>query len=107
MAIKYQPFLSKTLRTILYHPAPFSLPSQATTPSGGMPTSYKATTGRMGAGWYKTVRRVLDRNGWYFMATEVLECRSCHRKVAGWSQGILDQLDIAHREEFPAVLTYK
>ena len=61
----------------------------------------------MGAGWYKTVRRVLDRDGWYFMATECLECRPCGRKVAGWSQGILEQLDLAHREQFPAVLTYK
>lgn len=61
----------------------------------------------MGAGLYKTVRRVLDRSGWYFMGTEYLQCGSCQRKVAGWSQGILEQLDIAHREEFPAVLTYK
>ena len=60
-----------------------------------------------GAGWYKTVRRVCDRNGWYFMATEYMECSSCHKKVVSWSQGILDQLDIAHREQFPAVLTYK
>ena len=61
----------------------------------------------MGAGLYKTVRRVCDRNGWYFMATEYMECSSCHKKVVSWSQGILDQLDIAHREQFPAVLTYK
>ena len=60
-----------------------------------------------GAGWYKTVRRVCDRNGWYFMATEYMECSSCHKKVVSWSQGILDQLDIAHLEQFPAVLTYK
>ncbi|KAG7454080.1 hypothetical protein MATL_G00263900 [Megalops atlanticus] len=61
----------------------------------------------VGAGFYKTVRRVLDRSGWYFMGTEYLECGSCHRKVAGWSQDILEQLDMAHREQFPAVLTYK
>ncbi|XP_028451543.1 uncharacterized protein LOC114566902 [Perca flavescens] len=60
-----------------------------------------------GAGLYKTVRRVLDRSGWYFMGTEYLECSSCHKRVPGWSQDILEQLDIAHREEFPAVLTYK
>ncbi|CAL8307696.1 unnamed protein product [Arctogadus glacialis] len=61
----------------------------------------------MGAGLYKTVRRVLDRSGWYYMATENLQCPSCGKKVAGWSQDILEQLDVAHREEFPAVLTYK
>ncbi|XP_041947807.1 uncharacterized protein LOC121708916 [Alosa sapidissima] len=61
----------------------------------------------MGAGLYRTVRRVLDRSGWYHMGTEYLQCPSCHKKVAGWSQDILEQLDIAHREQFPAVLTYK
>ncbi|CAL8266760.1 unnamed protein product [Boreogadus saida] len=61
----------------------------------------------MGAGLYKTVRRVLDRSGWYYMATEYLQCPSCGKKVVGWSQDILEQLDVAHREEFPAVLTYK
>src|SRR4029434_6179638 len=29
VAMKYQPSLSKTLRTVLYHPVPISLPSQA------------------------------------------------------------------------------
>ncbi|CAL8272452.1 unnamed protein product [Boreogadus saida] len=46
-------------------------------------------------------------SGWYYMATECLQCPSCGKKVAGWSQDILEQLDVAHREEFPAVLTYK
>ncbi|KAL2082093.1 hypothetical protein ACEWY4_021911 [Coilia grayii] len=59
------------------------------------------------AGLYETVRRVLDMSGWYFMATECLECSSCHKKVAGWSHDVLEQLDITHREEFPAVLTYQ
>ncbi|XP_052472153.1 uncharacterized protein LOC128028874 [Carassius gibelio] len=58
-------------------------------------------------GMYKTVRRVLDVSGWYFMATEYLECRSCKKKLAGWSQDILNQLDPVHREMFPAVLTYR
>ncbi|XP_058509620.1 uncharacterized protein LOC131475475 [Solea solea] len=61
----------------------------------------------MGAGLYKTVRRVLDMSGWYFMATEYLECPACHKKIVSWSRDILDQLDLAHRNEFPAVLTYK
>ncbi|KAL2082094.1 hypothetical protein ACEWY4_021912 [Coilia grayii] len=59
------------------------------------------------AGLYETVRRVLDMSGWYFMATECLECSSCHKKVAGWSHDVLEQLDITHREEFPAVVTHR
>lgn len=58
-------------------------------------------------GLHNTVRRVLDMSGWYFIATEYLECSSCKKKVAGWSQDILDQLDLIHREKFPAVLTYR
>ncbi len=58
-------------------------------------------------GMYKTVRRVLDVSGWYFMGTEYLECRSCKKKLAAWSKDILDQLDPVHREKFPAVLTYR
>ncbi|XP_076842439.1 uncharacterized protein LOC143487016 [Brachyhypopomus gauderio] len=58
-------------------------------------------------GTYKTVRRVLDFSGWYFMATEDLECHRCKKKVAGWSQDILDQLDPVHREKFPVILTYR
>lgn len=60
-----------------------------------------------GAGLYKTVRRVLDLSSWYFMGTEYLECSSCRRKYAAWAHDILDQLDLAHQEQFPAVLTYK
>ncbi|XP_051789777.1 uncharacterized protein LOC127529631 [Erpetoichthys calabaricus] len=60
-----------------------------------------------GAGLYRTVRRVLDTDGWYFMATEYLECRRCKKKVAGWSQDILDQLHCTHRDQFPAILTYR
>ncbi|XP_053724454.1 uncharacterized protein LOC128760806 isoform X1 [Synchiropus splendidus] len=59
------------------------------------------------AGLYKTVRRVLDRHSWYFMGTEYLECYTCRKKVAGWSQAILEQLDLSHRMDFPAVLTYR
>ncbi|XP_068424608.1 uncharacterized protein [Clinocottus analis] len=59
------------------------------------------------AGLYRTVRRVLDINGWYLMATEYLECRRCKKKVGGWSQGIIRQLSPTHSCQFPAVLTYK
>ncbi|KAA8577842.1 hypothetical protein FQN60_002499, partial [Etheostoma spectabile] len=41
------------------------------------------------------------------MATEYLQCHSCLKKAAGWSQDMLEQLDVAHRKQFPAVLTYK
>ncbi|XP_066522256.1 uncharacterized protein [Hoplias malabaricus] len=58
-------------------------------------------------GLYKTVRRVLDLDGWYYLATEYLECRRCHKKVAGWSRDVLEQLDPAHRALFPAILTYR
>ncbi|KAI4795382.1 hypothetical protein KUCAC02_031462 [Chaenocephalus aceratus] len=34
-----------------------------------------------GGGLYKTVRRVLDLDGWYYMGTEYLECSSCTKKV--------------------------
>ncbi|XP_033996627.1 uncharacterized protein LOC117490951 [Trematomus bernacchii] len=59
------------------------------------------------AGLYRTIRRVLDIDGWYLMATEYLECRRCKKKVGGWSQGIIRQLAPTYSCQFPAVLTYK
>ncbi|KAM4533308.1 uncharacterized protein V3H82_025811 [Fundulus diaphanus] len=59
------------------------------------------------AGLYRTIRRVLDIDGWYLMATEYLECRQCKKKVGGWSQGIIRQLPPTYSCLFPAVLTYK
>ncbi|XP_030589839.1 uncharacterized protein LOC115783243 [Archocentrus centrarchus] len=59
------------------------------------------------AGLYRTIRRVLDIDGWYLMATEYLECRWCKKKVAGWSQGMIRQLPPTYSCQFPAVLTYK
>jgi hypothetical protein len=58
-------------------------------------------------GLYRTIRRVLDIDGWYLMATEYLECRRCKRKVAAWSQEVVSQLGEGHRALFPAILTYK
>ncbi|KAJ8007608.1 hypothetical protein DPEC_G00095790 [Dallia pectoralis] len=55
----------------------------------------------------KTIRRVLDIDSWYLMATEYLACSRCTKKVVAWSQGIIRQLDEAHRCLFPAILTYK
>lgn len=63
--------------------------------------------GMTGCGLYKTVRKVLDMDGWYFMGTEYLECRRCKRKLASWGGSILSQLEDRYRTLFPAVLTYK
>ncbi|KAK5901422.1 hypothetical protein CgunFtcFv8_026296 [Champsocephalus gunnari] len=60
-----------------------------------------------GGGLYKTVRRVLDLDGWYYMRTEYLECSSCTKKCASWSESIRKQLDLDHQLLFPAVLTYR
>ncbi|KAJ8007961.1 hypothetical protein DPEC_G00099780 [Dallia pectoralis] len=60
-----------------------------------------------GCGVYKTVRKVLDLDGWYFMGTEYLECSKCKKKWASWSLDVLNQLDPSHRAKFPAILTYR
>ncbi|XP_059181755.1 uncharacterized protein LOC131960533 [Centropristis striata] len=59
------------------------------------------------AGLYRTIRRVLDIDGWYLMATEYLSCRQCKKKVGGWSQGIVRQLSPTYSCQFPAILTYR
>ncbi|XP_078023015.1 uncharacterized protein LOC144462722 [Epinephelus lanceolatus] len=64
---------------------------------------HKLTGGRI----YKTVRRVLDLDGWYCMGTEYLECRYCGKKLATWSECVRKQLDFDHQLLFPAVLTYR
>nr|XP_021326371.1 uncharacterized protein LOC110438393 [Danio rerio] len=59
------------------------------------------------AGIYRTVCKVLDIDGWYDLATEYLECKRCKKKYPAWSEDILGQLDIGHRSQFPALLTYR
>ena len=59
------------------------------------------------AGLYRTVRRVLNIDGWCLMGTEYLECKFCRKKFAGWSSLVLHQLDMGHRSYFPAILTYR
>lgn len=59
------------------------------------------------AGIYRTVRKVLDIDGWYDLATEYLECKRCKKKYPAWSEDILGQLDMGHRSQFPALLTYR
>ena len=56
---------------------------------------------------YKNVRRVLDRDGWYYMGTEYMECRPCGRKWASWSPDITQQLVMDKKMLFPAILTYR
>ena len=34
-------------------------------------------------------------------------CSHCKKKVISWSQPILQQLDVGHCLQFPAILTYK
>ncbi|XP_038162604.1 uncharacterized protein LOC119797556 isoform X2 [Cyprinodon tularosa] len=57
------------------------------------------------AGLYRTVRKVLDIDGWYDMSTEYLECKGCKKKYPAWSEDILGQLDMGHHRKFPAILT--
>ncbi|XP_060774463.1 uncharacterized protein LOC132884641 [Neoarius graeffei] len=59
------------------------------------------------AGLYRTVRKVLDIDRWYDLATEYLECKRCSKKYPAWSEDILAQLDVGHRSQFPALLTYR
>ena len=72
---------------------------------GAQPTCcYKHLTK---CGMYQTIRKVLDIDGWYLMATKYLECRRSGKKVAAWSQKVVSQLGEGHRALFPAILTYK
>lgn len=58
------------------------------------------------SGIYHHVRQVVDVDGFYNLAGEYLECLSCKKKFISWSSCILKQLDIGHRLQFPAILTY-
>lgn len=58
------------------------------------------------AGLYRTVRKVLNVDGWYYMGTEYLEYKFCKKKFAGWSSLVLEQLGMGRRSFLPALLTY-
>ena len=58
-------------------------------------------------GIYRNARQILDIDGMYNMIGEVYQCSLCKRKYLSWSQEIIAQLDISHRLQFPAILTYK
>ncbi|XP_061621265.1 uncharacterized protein LOC133473675 [Phyllopteryx taeniolatus] len=55
-----------------------------------------------GGGLYRTVRRVLDLQDWYY-----LECDGCRRKYSAWEEAIIQQMSMYQQLKFPAVLTYK
>ena len=59
------------------------------------------------AGLHQKIRLVVAVGKMYFVASEYLACRRCKRKVISWSHGIVSQLDIGHRVQFPCILTSK
>ncbi|XP_039626713.1 uncharacterized protein LOC120540217 [Polypterus senegalus] len=83
--------------------------SQSATSRGPVPSQHSQPMSDPGKQPSQTlsVARREDTDRWYFMATEYLECRRCRKKVVGWLQYVLDQLHHTHRDEFPAILTYR
>ncbi|KAK1902701.1 UDP-3-O-acylglucosamine N-acyltransferase [Dissostichus eleginoides] len=59
------------------------------------------------AGLHQKIRQVVAVGKMYFVASEYLSCRRCKRKVISWSHGLISQLDIGHRVQFPCILTSK
>ncbi|XP_028297499.1 uncharacterized protein LOC114459441 isoform X2 [Gouania willdenowi] len=59
------------------------------------------------AGLHQKIRQVVSLGTIYFMASEYLACNRCKRKVISWSHGIISQLDVGHRMQFPSILTSK
>ncbi|KAI4796659.1 hypothetical protein KUCAC02_026836 [Chaenocephalus aceratus] len=58
------------------------------------------------AGLYRTIRRVLDINGWYLMATEYLSAVDARRRSVGGHRASSGRAP-TYSCQFPAVLTYK
>ena len=59
------------------------------------------------AGLHQKIRQVVAVGKMYYVASEYLACRRCKRKVISWSHGLISQLDIGHRVQFPCILTSK
>ncbi|KAI4792444.1 hypothetical protein KUCAC02_032624 [Chaenocephalus aceratus] len=59
------------------------------------------------AGLHQKIRQVVAVGKIYFVASEYLACPRCKRKVISWSHGLISQLDIGHRVQFPCILTSK
>ena len=49
----------------------------------------------------------MDIDGYYNMACDNLECIKCKQRVLSWSHGVLSQLDVGHRAQFPCIMTAK
>ena len=58
-------------------------------------------------GLYQTVWQVVDIDGVYNIATESLVCSKCKLRRSSWDTKIINQLDVAHRIQFPCILTRK
>ena len=58
-------------------------------------------------GLHKTVRKVLDFDQIYYLATEWYMCQSCQKSLLGWDRRVIEQLPSYLKEKFPAVLTLK
>lgn len=87
-------------------------------PRSDCPAQFSQNTFLYRCGYSRTVRQICNISGWYTMLTEVLACNAC-RKAAkeseehsighflSWDACIIDQLSVAHRALFPAVLTLR
>ncbi|XP_071358624.1 uncharacterized protein [Trachinotus anak] len=60
-----------------------------------------------GSELHKRAWQFLDVDRMYNMVTETLTCTKCRSTHVSWSQTVLMQLDLAHRSEFPVILTQK
>lgn len=59
------------------------------------------------AGIHQRLRQVVGVSSSYFLASELLSCKSCKRKVISWSHNIVSQLDVGHRLYFHCLLTQR
>ena len=59
------------------------------------------------AGLYPRTRTILGKKSYYSIVAEYLECTACEKKYTSWDDRIVSQLDLAHQQIFPAVLTYR
>ena len=59
------------------------------------------------SGLYPRVRQVFDLDSFYNLAAEYLECPGCKKKVISYGEGILNQLDVGHRRQFPVIVMRK
>ena len=58
-------------------------------------------------GLWRNIRKCVSLNEFYFICSETLECSHCSKSLAAWDMKIMEQLDMARRTLFHAVLTYQ